>query len=99
MQVKPCASNEKNAPAAGGDVLLHPPGFGHKAGDVPILTRVSHIDEVMSDARPLGHRRLGGTDVHPAVDLHRVSRHDLDVTQFLSYQHPEGRFTRGSWAY
>ena len=38
---------------------------------------VENIDQVMRHARPFGVGRLGGADIHPAVDLHRVAGDDL----------------------
>ena len=36
-----------------------------------------HVEQVVRHARALLGRRLGGADVHVAVDLHRVGVHDL----------------------
>ena len=41
------------------------------------------------DRGTLGGRRLGGPDVEPPVHLHRVDRHDLDVTERA--RHAEGQ--------
>ena len=48
--------------------------------DRPVLVRVGHVDQMVRHGRALGERRLGGSDVHRAVHLHRVERDDLDVT-------------------
>jgi hypothetical protein len=45
-------------------------------GDGVVVTGIRDVDAVMRDA-PLPDRQLGGPDVHAAVDLHRVGRHDL----------------------
>ncbi len=62
-------------------------GFAHEAGNVPVLRGVGHIDQVMSDAAPLGQRGLCRTYVHPPINLHRVSSDDLDVTERLRHEH------------
>ena len=48
--------------------------------DRPVLVRVGDVDQMVRHGRALGERRLGGSDVHRAVHLHRVERDDLDVT-------------------
>ena len=41
------------------------------------LGHVEHVEQVVGDAATLGERQLRRTDVHAAVDLHRVGVHDL----------------------
>ena len=42
---------------------------------------VDDVDRWCGTAASSAGARLGGADVHPPVDLHRVERHDLDVAE------------------
>ncbi len=46
-------------------------------GERQHCVRVDHVDEVVRQPLPLVGRRLGGADIHAAVDLPRVGRDDL----------------------
>ena len=63
------------------------------AEDVVALARVCHIDEVMPNSRAFLRRRLRRADVHRAIDLARVGRHDL-AAQTLRDAHRERAFAR-----
>ena len=67
--------------------LLEPPG---DAGRFP---RIEHVDEMMRHVRALRRRRLGGADVHAAIQRHRVHRDDLGV-QALGQLDAELRLAR-----
>ena len=82
FDIQPRAARKDGQPAAGAYV---PRGCGGADGEVGRgkgRVDVEDVDEMVRDARPLGRRGLGGADVHPAVDLHRVARENLAV-QFL----------------
>ncbi len=57
----------------------HTPAEPTKSSDRELLPRVGDVDEMMWDAPALQHRRLGGSDVHAPVDLHRVDGDDLSL--------------------
>ena len=72
-------------------VLLEP---SHRVA----LLGLDYVDQVVADPRPLsGRSRLGGADVHPAVDLHRVDR-STDVAQFLGQPQGDIALPRGGGA-
>ena len=49
-----------------------------KLGDGHFVVRVGQVEAVMDDRGAFGNRRLGSADVHAAVHLHGVDRHDFD---------------------
>ncbi len=50
-----------------------------KQGRAVILIRIQEVNQMMGDKFPLCGRRLGGADIHPAVDLHRIGAEDLPL--------------------
>ena len=46
-------------------------------GDAGRFPGVEHVDQVMRNSSTLRQRRLGGADVHPAVERHRIEGDDL----------------------
>ena len=47
------------------------------------------------DGALIVERRLGGADVHPAIDLHRVDRNDLDIAARFGQRHRYIAFSAG----
>jgi len=78
-QVERRARQGQHAMPAAEDVGDCPVGLVCKAGDAERFRRLGHVDHVMLHARQLGLRRLGGADVHPAIDLHGVDAENLGV--------------------
>ena len=58
------------------DSMMDRPAFG-ELGDREFLRRVDEVDHVVDHALALLWSRLGGADVHPPIDLHRVDGDDL----------------------
>jgi len=46
-------------------------------GNGGVIGQVEHVELVVRDPATALDRQLGSTDVHPAVELHRVGVHDL----------------------
>ena len=77
--VQPGAGDEQRTSTAPGDVVQRIACGIPELGDRELDARIDEVDEVVTDFGLLGGRRLGGPDVHPAVDLHRVDGDDLDA--------------------
>ena len=90
------AADEQRPLAAGGDVGDRVTRRLLEANDRPVLGRARHVDEVMRQRGAVGHGRLGGADVEAPVDLHRVDRHDLHVTERAGDREGERGLTGGS---
>ena len=77
--VQPGARDEQRALVASSDVVERISCGDPELGDRELDVGIDDVDEVVTYLGLLGGRRLGGADVHPAVDLHRVDGHDLDA--------------------
>ena len=75
-QVEPrAADDERDAPGR----VLGPDGLAGQsrpAGGGEGVRQLAAIQQQVAHARPLLSRRLGGADVQPAIDLHRVAAED-----------------------
>src|SRR5512136_1513847 len=82
MDVLPGPADQESqmpAPLYAGD------GFGGgllKYCQAPGVARICHVDQVMRDAPAFFRCRLGGTDVHAAVEEPRIARDDLATQPF-----------------
>ena len=94
LQVEPRAADEERPPPPRRDVVHRPPGLGREPGHRELVPGVGDVDQVVRHLGPLGRRRLGRPDVHAAVDLHRVDRHDLDRRVAPGQGEGEGRLAR-----
>jgi hypothetical protein len=61
---------------------------------VPALVGVGDIDQVMGNARAFCMGRLGGADLHVAVDLPRVGTDDIGA-EGLSHRDRRGALAAG----
>ncbi len=77
FQIKRRATDEQDGAAAPGDFVVtrrrpvQPPGHARR------LPRLQHVQEVMRHAAEVVETRLGGADVHVAVERHRIHRNDF----------------------
>src|SRR5204863_10180106 len=62
----------------------------------PLLGGIGDVDEMMRYHGPFCDGRLGRPDIESAVHLHRVERHDLDVTERMRGTEGERRLPRCS---
>ena len=76
-QVERRSPDEQDPPAARPDAGDRRGHIGEPAGDVVRLRRGDDVDEVVRHLPPFSRPRLGGADVEPAVDRHRVDTDDL----------------------
>ena len=79
LEVQRRAADEEDRfprPSIARDGLARPAAIIGHAGRFPGL---DHVDQVVRDTAALGHRRLGGADVHPPVDRRRVHGDDLGI--------------------
>ena len=60
----------------------------------PLFGRLGDVDDMVVHHRPFRDCRLGRPDIEPAVHLHRVERHDLDVTERMRGTESERRLPR-----
>ena len=77
LEVERGPADEQHALAPRLDLGDRLPGPAPVLGDAGRFPGVEHVDQVMRNSPPLRQRRLGGADVHPAVERHRVERDDL----------------------
>ncbi len=91
---KPGAGDEQRALTASGDVVQRIACGISELGDRELGARIDEVDQVVTDLGLLGERRLGGADVHAAVDLHRVDRDDLDADACAGGRHRHRRLAR-----
>ena len=74
-----------------------------KRVDRELLARIGHVDQVVGHCGPFRRRRLGGADVHPPIDLHRIAADDLDRTSIPDAAgrqlHGERRLSRSRTAH
>ena len=84
-------ADEEDLPAAGPDPGDRRGYVREPAGDVVGLGRGDDVDEVVWHPAPFGRPRLGGADVEPPVDRHRVDADDL-CPQTLGHPDPQRGF-------
>jgi len=66
--------------------------------DRELLARIHDVEKVVSNLGPLLRRGCCGANVHSAVDLHGVHRHQLDTGTPSSSLHSQCRLARGGGA-
>ena len=71
------AAHQDGDPAADADFCESGPGGALEVRDRGLLGDVEDVEEVVGHPAPLLRGRLGGADVHPAVELHGVGVDDL----------------------
>ena len=98
-QVEAGAADEQRPVTPSLDVGDRRPGPVGEGGDGEVLPRVDQVDEVVGHLGPLGGRRLGGADVHAAVHLHGVDRHDLDRRVRPGHRQRQRRLARRGGAH
>ncbi len=98
LQVQAGATGEQGAVPALFDLGDGGAGLVLEPRHRPFVVGVGHVDEVVAHRGALGAAGLRGADVEPAVDLHRVDRHDLDVTERSRDLERERRLPGGSGA-
>jgi hypothetical protein len=92
-QVKKGAGNEYRRTNCG-EVGLR---FVDKSGRGVRFPRIGNINHEMRNATAGGRIRLGGSDVHPAVDLHGIDGHERRM-KVLGKRFREVAFARGGAA-
>ncbi len=76
-EVQPGPSDQERPLPSRLDVRDHPVEGVAELDDREVLRRLHEVDQMVRDLRLVGGTRLRGADVHAAVHLHRVDRHDL----------------------
>ena len=78
LRVEQGAADQQRLMSAGADLADQTSRIGREAGGRVRLGGLDQVDQVVRDRGPLGQRRLGGADVHAAIDQRRVDADDLD---------------------
>src|SRR5579862_8711802 len=73
-------------------------GQFNKLFGVKSTTDLTHVDEMMGHASAFLGSRFRGADVHAAIHLHGVSRHDLGF-QLLRQFKCDSALTDSGWAH
>ncbi len=63
----------------------------------PFALVVDEVDQVVGHSSAFGRCRFGSADVHPAVHLHRIDRHQLDVVMRCRNSHRHRRLAGRRW--
>ncbi len=58
-----------------------------EVGDREVVCRIDEIEAMMRHRGAVGERRLGGADVHPPVDLHRIDDDQFDLVVAVGQGH------------
>ena len=90
-QVEGRSADEQDPVAPGTDPGDRRGHGGEPSGHVVGLRRGDDVDEVVRHQAPFSRPRLGGADVEPAVDGHRVDADDLRP-KALGHPNPQGGF-------
>ena len=77
LQVKRRPAHEQHRPLPAADVGRRPARRVEVLRHAALLFRRQHVQQVVRHGGTLGGRRLGGADVHAAVQRHRVHGNDL----------------------
>ena len=81
------------------NVFEHCKAVALESGDGVIVIGIAHIEKVMDDFGLIGSRRLRGTDIHPAVDLHRINGDEFDIGAATRQRHRQRGLPRSSRTY
>src|SRR5208283_1111090 len=81
-QVESAATDYQHGPSAGGHFRDRRFSESREFSDVERVIRRADIDQMMRYASLLGGGRLGGADIHPAIDLPRVGVDDFRAQSF-----------------
>ena len=79
VHIQPGSSGDDGGFSPGDDVVHNGGGHGAVPGHGKVLVRLRYVDHMVGDALHLLRARLGGADVHAAVDLHGVAGDHLAV--------------------
>ena len=90
LEVQRRTADEQRLLAAGADVGHCTRRRFDVLGHAELVLRIDDVDEVMRHDLPQSRGRLGRTDIHPAIDRHRVERNDLR-TDPLGERNANGR--------
>ena len=76
LDIKARASHKEGQTACPADLLCGLPGSRLEAHDIPGISGISDVDQIVGDPLHLFFCDLGGAYVHAAVDLHGVGGND-----------------------
>lgn len=79
LDIHGSAPDGYDGPAGGDNLCDSPVGQDQKAVHAEGFMRLNHIDQMIRNLLSFICRRLGGSDIHPLIYLHRVHTDDLAV--------------------
>ena len=79
LEIERRAADEEDLFAAGVDLGHRGGGRFDVLGDAVLVGRLDDVEQMMRHGGAVCGRRLGGADVHAAIDRHRVERDDFGV--------------------
>ena len=89
LQIQRRSPDEQHFAPPAADLDHGAPGGFQVVGDAELVARRKQVQQVMGHALPLLGRRLGGADVHLAIEGHRVQGDDLRVQPLSQFDaHP-----------
>ena len=98
-QVQPGPPDQQGPVPPGRHLTQGGPGQALVVGDGELLVRLDQVDQVVGHLGPGHGVGLGGGDVHPPVDRHRVDREDLDAADGPGGRLGQRRLPRGGGAH
>ncbi len=94
FQVQRRATDEQRFAAASADFAHHRCGGIHVLSHAELVGRIDDVDEVVRHKIAERARRLGGADIHAAINGHRIERDDLGAEP-LGQRDADARFADG----